>query len=31
MIQNMVPVLEAEGFREHSKKNPGQIHMEKYW
>lgn len=31
MIQNMLPVLEDEGFREHTKKSPGNIHMEKYW
>ena len=31
MIQNMLPVLEADGFKEHTKKTPGNIHMEKYW
>lgn len=31
MIQNMIPALESEGFTEHSKKTPGQIHTEKYW
>ncbi|UCH85601.1 MAG: ferredoxin--NADP reductase [Candidatus Latescibacterota bacterium] len=31
MIQNMQRVLEEEGFKEHTKKRPGQIHMEKYW
>lgn len=31
MIQHMLPVLEAEGFKEHTKKSPGNIHLEKYW
>ena len=31
MIDGMVALLEAEGFREHSKKEPGQIHVERYW
>ncbi len=31
MIDTMVEVLEAEGYAEHSKKNPGQIHLERYW
>jgi ferredoxin--NADP+ reductase len=31
MLQTMQGLLEAEGFREHTKKAPGQIHLEKYW
>ncbi len=31
MIQNMIAVLKEEGFREHTRRTPGQIHMEKYW
>ena len=31
MIDGMVALLEAEGYREHSKKEPGQIHVERYW
>ena len=31
MIETAVDMLQAEGFREHSKKEPGQIHVERYW
>ncbi len=31
MIEDVVEILEGEGFREHKKKAPGQIHTEKYW
>jgi ferredoxin--NADP+ reductase len=31
MIQNMIAVLREEGFKEHSRRSPGEIHMEKYW
>lgn len=31
MIESMSTVLTAEGFREHSKKQPGEIHVERYW
>ncbi len=31
MIEGMLEALAAEGFREHTKKEPGQIHVEKYW
>jgi len=31
MIESMLAVLEAAGFREHTKDEPGQIHVEKYW
>ena len=30
MIDEMVGILEQEGFREHSRKEPGQIHVERY-
>ena len=31
MIQNMLAVLQDEGFTEHTKRTPGEIHLEKYW
>ena len=31
MIESMMTVLTASGFREHTKDAPGQIHVEKYW
>ncbi|MBM4117600.1 ferredoxin--NADP reductase [bacterium] len=31
MIEGMVALLEAEGYSEHTKKEPGQIHAERYW
>jgi ferredoxin/flavodoxin---NADP+ reductase len=31
MIEAMLCVLAGEGFREHSRGAPGQIHLEKYW
>jgi ferredoxin--NADP+ reductase len=31
MLETLQHQLEAEGFREHTKKAPGQIHLEKYW
>jgi ferredoxin--NADP+ reductase len=31
MVEAMAALLEAEGFREHTKKTPGQVHFEKYW
>ena len=31
MIEGMVALLVAEGYREHTKKEPGQIHVERYW
>ncbi len=31
MIEGMMEALAAKGFQEHSKKNPGQVHVEKYW
>ncbi len=31
MVESIVPTLESEGFSEHTKKQPGQIHVERYW
>ena len=31
MIEDLVKVLEGDGFKEHQKKAPGQIHVERYW
>ena len=31
MIEDLVEKLEGEGFKQHQKKAPGQIHFEKYW
>ena len=31
MIEAMVEVLEGEGYVEHSRRTPGQIHVERYW
>lgn len=31
MIEGMIRLLSAEGYREHTRKQPGQIHTEKYW
>jgi len=31
MIESMVNVLVGQGYREHAKKTPGQIHVERYW
>lgn len=31
MIDDMIKMLGSIGFREHTKKEPGQIHVEKYW
>jgi ferredoxin/flavodoxin---NADP+ reductase len=31
MIEYMVSLLAEEGFQEHSRKSPGQVHTEKYW
>lgn len=31
MVEDMVSVLASEGFREHSKTQPGQVHVERYW
>ena len=31
MIDQTVEMLCAEGYREHTRKEPGQIHVERYW
>lgn len=31
MIDDVVALLGAQGFREHSRKTPGEIHVERYW
>ncbi len=31
MIEGMTTMLAEQGYREHSRKAPGQIHVEKYW
>lgn len=31
MIESMTDILQTEGFKTHTRKDPGQIHMEKYW
>lgn len=31
MIEDMVEVLEGQGYREHKKRSPGEIHVERYW
>jgi ferredoxin--NADP+ reductase len=31
MVDQMSQLLQGEGFREHTRKEPGQIHVERYW
>ena len=31
MAEEMAQMLSAEGFREHKKKEPGQVHLERFW
>ncbi len=31
MIETMVEILTVGGFREHTRRSPGQIHVERYW
>jgi ferredoxin--NADP+ reductase len=31
MIDDMVALLSDEGYREHTRKEPGQVHVERYW
>ena len=31
MIDAMTALLASEGFREHTRGRPGEIHVEKYW
>jgi hypothetical protein len=31
MIETMLQILAGEGYEEHTRRAPGQIHVEKYW
>lgn len=31
MIEDMISLLGREGFREHTRKTPGELHVERYW
>jgi ferredoxin/flavodoxin---NADP+ reductase len=31
MIEDMVVLLAGEGYREHTRQQPGQVHVERYW
>ena len=31
MIEDVVPLLGERGFKEHSKKDPGNVHVERFW
>jgi ferredoxin--NADP+ reductase len=31
MVKDMTALLESEGYKQNSRKEPGQIHIEKYW
>lgn len=31
MVEDMFGLLSADGFHEHTRKSPGQVHAEKYW
>jgi ferredoxin--NADP+ reductase len=31
MIEEMLSLLTSEGFRQHQRRSPGQVHTEKYW
>jgi ferredoxin--NADP+ reductase len=31
MIETMLQILAGEGYEEHTRRSPGQIHVEKYW
>lgn len=31
MAEEMTQILSAEGFKEHKKKEPGQVHLERFW
>lgn len=31
MLEDMLRILQREGFNEHTKRQPGQVHLEKYW
>jgi hypothetical protein len=31
MIEDMVDLLAEDGFREHTRKSPGEVYAERYW
>ena len=31
MVEDALTLLEKDGFKEHSRKDPGQVHLERYW
>ena len=31
MIETLLEILKGEGYQEHNRRTPGQIHVEKYW
>ncbi len=31
MVDDMTKILESEGYKEHKRKDPGQIHLERWW
>ena len=31
MIEAMEKILQEDGFSEHTRKSPGQYHLERYW
>ena len=31
MCEDMLALLDKEGFREHTRKVPGEVHVERYW
>jgi ferredoxin--NADP+ reductase len=31
MVDEMVDILQAEGFTEHKNSRPGELHVERYW
>ncbi len=31
MIEDLSDILREEGYREHTPKEPGQVHLERYW
>ncbi len=31
MIETMAALLAGEGFREHTPRQPGEVHVERYW
>jgi hypothetical protein len=31
MIDTLIEILTEEGYQEHTRKSPGNIHLERYW